>query len=116
MVENPAGKPIAVLERSIRQDIPRLEGKRAGYVEGHCVVLELRRYAIARELLRTSLKWVRKPMRCVGDRSRSSSTGDSSKSMCLCAADAARRKIECVQGVLPHDMSTGRRGPRGARR
>jgi GNAT superfamily N-acetyltransferase len=107
MVENPAGKPIAVLERSIRQDIPRLEGKRAGYVEGLCVVLEFRGHGIARELPGTSLNWARKNQ-CVAfatDRDRSS-TGDSSKSMCLCAADAARRKIERVQGLLPHDMST----------
>lgn len=64
MVENPAAKPIAVLERSIRLDIARLEGKRAGYVEGLCVVLELRRYGIARELPRTSLNWGRK-IQCV---------------------------------------------------
>jgi GNAT superfamily N-acetyltransferase len=64
MVENAAAKPIAVLEHSIRLDLRQLEGKRAGYVEGLCVVLEFRRYGIAGELLRTSLNWARK-IQCV---------------------------------------------------
>jgi aminoglycoside 6'-N-acetyltransferase I len=59
IVENPAGKPIAILELSIREDVPGLEGKRAGYVEGLYVIAELRRRGIARELLHTSLNWAR---------------------------------------------------------
>jgi GNAT superfamily N-acetyltransferase len=55
IVENPAGKPIAILELSIREAVPGLEGKRAGYVEGLYVIAELRHHGIARELLHTSL-------------------------------------------------------------
>jgi aminoglycoside 6'-N-acetyltransferase I len=59
IVESPAGKPIAILELSIREDVPGLEGKRAGYVEGLYVIPELRHGGIARELLHTSLSWAR---------------------------------------------------------
>jgi aminoglycoside 6'-N-acetyltransferase I len=59
IVESSAGKPIAILELSIRKDVPGLEGKRAGYVEGLYVIPELRHRGIARELLHTSLNWAR---------------------------------------------------------
>jgi aminoglycoside 6'-N-acetyltransferase I len=59
IVENPAGKPIAILELSIREDVPGLEGKRAGYVEGLYVIPELRHHGIARGLLHTRLNWAR---------------------------------------------------------
>lgn len=57
IVEDPAGKPIAILELSIREDVPGLERKRTGYVEGLYVIPELRHRGIARELLHTSLNW-----------------------------------------------------------
>jgi aminoglycoside 6'-N-acetyltransferase I len=59
IVENPAGKPIAILELSIREDVQGLEGKRAGYVEGLYVIPELRHRGIAADLLHTSLNWAR---------------------------------------------------------
>jgi GNAT superfamily N-acetyltransferase len=113
MVENPAGKPIAVLERSIRQDIPRLEGKRAGYVEGLCVVLEFRRYGIARELLRTSLNWARKNQ-CVAfatDRDRRPQATRVNR--CVCVRQMRREGKSNVCRVFCRMIC---RRPRGARR
>ena len=54
-----AGKPIAILELSLRTDVPGVEGKRTCYVEGLYVIPEFRHWGIARELLHTSLNWAR---------------------------------------------------------
>jgi aminoglycoside 6'-N-acetyltransferase I len=59
IVEKRAGEPIAIVELSIREDVPGLEGKRAGYVEGLYVIPELRHRGTARKLLHTSLNWAR---------------------------------------------------------
>jgi aminoglycoside 6'-N-acetyltransferase I len=59
IVANRAGEPIAIVELSVREDVPGFEGKRAGYVEGLYVIPELRHRGIARKLLRTSLNWAR---------------------------------------------------------
>jgi GNAT superfamily N-acetyltransferase len=58
IVANRAGEPIAIVELSVREDVPGFEGKRAGYVEGLYVIPELRHRGIARKL-HTSLNWAR---------------------------------------------------------
>jgi aminoglycoside 6'-N-acetyltransferase I len=56
-------RPSAVIgfaELSIRDDLPELEGKRTGYVEGLYVSPERRHSGVARELLRASRDWARR--------------------------------------------------------
>jgi hypothetical protein len=100
---------MAIPEFSIGEDIAGLEGKHAGY---SIVILELRHDGIARATARVAELGPQEPTHCVRDRLRSTSAGDSSKSIWLCAADAARRKINCVQGLLPHDIDRQRKPPR----
>ena len=59
VAEDPEGTIIAFVELSIRTDVPGLEGRRAGYVEGLYVVPEMRQRGIARRLLETSRRWAR---------------------------------------------------------
>ncbi len=57
--ENSEGRIIALVELSIRTDLPSLVGIRTGYVEGLYVVPEKRGRGITRFLLRASVDWVR---------------------------------------------------------
>jgi len=59
VAEGAAGALVGFAELSIREDVPGLEGKRAGYVEGLYVRPEVRRRGIARILLQASRKWAR---------------------------------------------------------
>jgi aminoglycoside 6'-N-acetyltransferase I len=56
---------VGLLELSIRQDVPGLEGKAAGYIEGLYLTPEIRFGAIARALIDTSRTWAREQA-CVG--------------------------------------------------
>ena len=49
-------------ELSVRDDVPGLEGRRTGYVEGLYVLPEVRHCGIARQLLRASRAWASKQM------------------------------------------------------
>jgi len=51
---------VGFAELSIRTDIPGLEGKRVGYVEGLYVIPAVRQQGIARKLLHASRGWARK--------------------------------------------------------
>ena len=53
------GHYVALLELSIRDDVPTLEGKRTGYVEGLYVIPEMRSCGVALALLDTSRRWAR---------------------------------------------------------
>jgi aminoglycoside 6'-N-acetyltransferase I len=59
VAERPAGVIVGFAELSIRTDLPALEGKRVGYVEGVYVRPEVRHRGIARVLLRASRNWAR---------------------------------------------------------
>ena len=59
VAENADGAFVGFVELSIRTDVPGLEGKRAGYVEGLYVPPELRYRGIARTLLQASRTWAR---------------------------------------------------------
>ena len=59
VAEDDAGTIIAFAELSIRWDIPGLEGKPTGYVEGLYVVPPHRGRGIARSLLIASRDWAR---------------------------------------------------------
>jgi len=50
---------VALLELSIRADIPGLEGQRTGYVEGLYIVPEARGGNVASQLLQESRLWAR---------------------------------------------------------
>jgi aminoglycoside 6'-N-acetyltransferase I len=58
-------KAIAILELSIRRDIPGLEGQPVGYVEGLYIKPEARGRDLARQLLQDSRNWARK-QDCIG--------------------------------------------------
>src|SRR5271170_1990901 len=60
IAENDSHTAIALLELSIRTDIPGLEGQRTGYVEGLYIVPEARGGNIAGQLLQESRVWARK--------------------------------------------------------
>jgi aminoglycoside 6'-N-acetyltransferase I len=60
MAENRSGDVVGFADLSIRDDLPELEGKRTGYVEGLFVSPELRHNGIARKLLRASRDWTRR--------------------------------------------------------
>jgi len=58
-------RAIAILELSIRRDIPGLEGQPLGYVEGLYIKPEVRGRDLARRLLQESRNWARK-QNCIG--------------------------------------------------
>ena len=55
----PSGEMIGFAELSIRTDLPGMEGKRAGYVEGMYLRPKFRNRGIARQLLQRSRQWAR---------------------------------------------------------
>jgi aminoglycoside 6'-N-acetyltransferase I len=59
VVENTAGRLVAVAELSIRTDLPSRLGQRVGYVEGLYILPEARGQGIARSLLIASRDWAR---------------------------------------------------------
>jgi len=59
VAESRSGDILGFAELSIRNDLPELEGKKIGYVEGLFVSPELRHNGIARKLLRASQDWAR---------------------------------------------------------
>jgi len=59
MAESQSGDILGFAELSVRNDLPELEGKRTGYVEGLFVSPEHRHNGIARKLLRASRDWAR---------------------------------------------------------
>ena len=59
IAENDDRTAIALLELSIRTDIPGLEGQRTGYVEGLYILPEARGGNIAARLLQESRLWAR---------------------------------------------------------
>jgi aminoglycoside 6'-N-acetyltransferase I len=58
-------KPIAILELSIRRDIPTFEGQPVGYVEGLYIKPEARGRDLARQLLQESRNWAH-DQNCMG--------------------------------------------------
>jgi aminoglycoside 6'-N-acetyltransferase I len=65
VAEDDVGLIVGFAEFSIRTDIPSLEGRRTGYVEGLYVMPEFRSRGIARWLLVTARNWAREK-RCAG--------------------------------------------------
>ena len=65
IAETEDDKAIAILELSIRRDIPGFEGQPVGYVEGLYIKPELRGSKLGRQLLQESRNWARK-QNCVG--------------------------------------------------
>jgi aminoglycoside 6'-N-acetyltransferase I len=59
IVETEDHRAIALLELSIRLDIPGLEGQPVGYVEGLYIKPEARRRDLGRRLLHASREWAR---------------------------------------------------------
>ena len=59
MAETRSGDILGFAELSVRNDLPELEGKKTGCVEGLFVSPELRHQGIARKLLRASRDWAR---------------------------------------------------------
>ena len=55
----PSGEMIGIAELSIRTDLPGMEGRRTGYVEGLYLRPEFRGRGIARQLLQASRRWAR---------------------------------------------------------
>ena len=58
------GQAIAVMELSIRRDLPMLPNVKVGYVEGFYIMPEFRGRGLARQLLRFAQRWARGE-RCV---------------------------------------------------
>jgi aminoglycoside 6'-N-acetyltransferase I len=58
-------KAIALLELSIRRDIPGLEGQPVGHVEGLYIKPDVRGRELARHLLQKSRSWAR-DQNCIG--------------------------------------------------
>ncbi|HYA25361.1 MAG TPA: GNAT family N-acetyltransferase [Terriglobales bacterium] len=59
VAESRSGDILGFAELLVRNDLPELEGKKTGYVEGLFVSPELRHQGIARKLLRASRDWAR---------------------------------------------------------
>lgn len=59
VVESEGGALVGFAELSIRWDLPGLEGKRAGYVEGLYLSPEYRGQGLTRKLLQASRMWAR---------------------------------------------------------
>lgn len=59
VAEDEEDRMLAFAELSIRDDLPQLPGRRAGYVEGLYVVPEARNRVLARKLLQASRHWAR---------------------------------------------------------
>ena len=53
------GHYVGLLELSIREDVPTLEGKRTGYIEGLYVIPEMRSRGVAFGLLERARRWAR---------------------------------------------------------
>ena len=53
------GRYVGLLELSIREDVPTLEGKRTGYVEGLYVIQEMRSRGVAFAMLERARRWAR---------------------------------------------------------
>lgn len=53
------GAAVALLELSIRTDMPSLQGVKVGYVEGLYIVPSMRGQGLTRQLLRTAQDWAR---------------------------------------------------------
>jgi aminoglycoside 6'-N-acetyltransferase I len=65
IAETEEHQAIALLELSIRRDIPTLEGQPVGYVEGLYIKPEARGRDLARQLLQESRNWARE-QNCIG--------------------------------------------------
>lgn len=59
VAESPPGAIVGFAELSIRDDLPGLEGKRVGYMEGLYLRPEVRHRGIALKLLQASRTWAR---------------------------------------------------------
>jgi aminoglycoside 6'-N-acetyltransferase I len=59
VAETETGAMVGVAELSVRDDIPSLEGKRTGYVEGLYVTPEYRHTGLAQKMLQASRTWAR---------------------------------------------------------
>jgi aminoglycoside 6'-N-acetyltransferase I len=57
IAENKSGEMLAFAELSIRYDIPGLEQRRTGYVEGLYVDTRFRNQGLVRKLLQAARKW-----------------------------------------------------------
>jgi aminoglycoside 6'-N-acetyltransferase I len=53
------GHYVGLLELSIREDVPTMEGKRTGYIEGLYVIPEMRSRGVAFALLERARLWAR---------------------------------------------------------
>ena len=63
MAECSPNRIVGFAELSIRSDLPGLEGKRVGYVEGLYVLPAFRGSSVARKLLQASRRWAQE-QRC----------------------------------------------------
>jgi aminoglycoside 6'-N-acetyltransferase I len=59
LAEEEGSRIVAIAELSVRSDLPELDGRRVGYVEGLYVIPEVRNRGIARRLLQASREWAR---------------------------------------------------------
>ena len=59
VAECPPGTIVGFAELSIRDDLPGLQGKRVGYVEGLYLRPEARHRGVAEKLLQASRTWAR---------------------------------------------------------
>jgi len=65
LAETKDHKPIALLELSVRRDIPGLDGQPVGYIEGLYIEPEARGRDLATRLLQVSRDWARE-QNCIG--------------------------------------------------